>query len=126
MKLIIKGKLPNLNDYTYACRGYRGNVMGARMKKDCEALISWHIKQSKLKKVDKPVRLQFVWYEPNKRRDKDNVSAFGRKVILDALVKNNILEDDGWKYIVGFSDDFYVDKENPRIEVEINEEGSML
>lgn len=32
-----------------------------------------------------------------------------------------ILKGDGWKYVVGFSDRFEVDKENPRIEVLIRE-----
>lgn len=42
-------------------------------------------------------------------------------VIQDALVKAKIITDDGWKNIIGFSDEFYVDKENPRIEVVIEE-----
>lgn len=32
-----------------------------------------------------------------------------------------VLKDDGWKHVVGFSDRFEVDKENPRIEVIIKE-----
>lgn len=54
-------------------------------------------------------------------RDLDNISSFGRKVIQDALVNAAILKGDGWKYVVGFSDRFEVDKENPRIEVLIRE-----
>lgn len=65
--------------------------------------------------------MQYKWYKPNSRRDLDNISSFGRKVIQDALVKAKIITDDGWKNIVGFSDKFYVDKENPRIEVVIEE-----
>lgn len=33
----------------------------------------------------------------------------------------NVLHNDGWKQIVAFSDTFYIDKENPRIEVLITE-----
>ena len=65
--------------------------------------------------------MEYTWYEPNKRRDKDNISSFGRKVIQDALVGAAVLKDDGWKHVVGFSDRFEVDKENPRIEVRIIE-----
>ena len=43
--------------------------------------------------------------------------------LQDALVKSGVLQGDGWKHIVGFSDEFYIDKENPRIEVEIREVG---
>lgn len=55
------------------------------------------------------------------RRDLDNISSFGRKVIQDALVNAAVLKGDGWKHVVGFSDRFEVDKENPRIEVRIIE-----
>lgn len=67
------------------------------------------------------VRMKYTWYERNKRRDKDNISSFGRKIIQDGLVQAGVLPDDGWEYIDGFSDDFWVDKKNPRVEVEIEE-----
>ena len=31
------------------------------------------------------------------------------------------LPGDGWRQIVGFSDKFYIDQENPRVEVVIRE-----
>lgn len=65
--------------------------------------------------------MHYTRYEPNKRQDKDNISSFGRKVIQDSLVQYGVLKDDGWKHVVGFSDRFEVDKENPRIEVKIIE-----
>ena len=40
-------------------------------------------------------------------------------MIQDALVKSGLLQNDGWKEIISFSDEFYVDPDNPRIEVEI-------
>ena len=58
-------------------------------------------------------------HEKDRRRDKDNICAFGRKVIQDALVKARYLSNDGWKNIRGFEDHFEVDAKNPRIEVEI-------
>lgn len=73
-------------------------------------------------RITKPVRMKYTWYEPNKRRDLDNVSSFGRKVIQDALVVSKVLKNDGWNEIKGFSDEFYVDSKNPRIEVLIMEE----
>lgn len=70
--------------------------------------------------INQPVSLVFSWYEPNKKRDKDNI-AFAKKFILDSLVKSRILQGDGWKYVDGFSDKFYVDKNSPRVEVEMLE-----
>ena len=119
--LIIQGQLPNLNDYTYACRSH--NRVGAKMKRDAERIISAYIMQQ-LKGVafKKTVRLSFRWYEPNKKRDLDNV-CFAKKFILDALVSNGIIIADGWKGVIGFTDEFFVDSENPRIEVDIEEVG---
>ena len=71
--------------------------------------------------IEKPVEIKYTYFEPNKKRDLDNISAFAHKVIQDGLVKGGLLANDGWMNIVGFSDDFYVDKENPRIEVTIRE-----
>lgn len=56
----------------------------------------------------------------------DNVSAFGRKVIQDALVVAGKLKNDGWDNIRGFCDDFAIDKEKPRIEVTIYEAGEEM
>jgi Holliday junction resolvase RusA-like endonuclease len=68
-----------------------------------------------------PVKLHFRFYEPNRKRDLDNISGFAHKVIQDALVSCGVLGGDGWKYITGYTDEFFVDKQNPRIEVEIEE-----
>lgn len=118
MKFTIHGRLANLNDYVNACRTNR--IKGNRIRRENQDICVWEIK-SQLKRIhiDKPVILHFAWYERNRKRDHDNVSSFGRKVIQDALVECGILKDDGWDYIVGFTDEFYIDNRNPRIEVEI-------
>ena len=119
-KLTISGQLPNLNDYTTANRANR--YKGAEMKKQAEHTIGCHIKQQLGRlRINHPVYLRYKWYEPNKRRDKDNI-AFAQKFIQDSLVKCGIIEDDGWNNIIGFSHEFEVDKKNPRIEVIIEEE----
>lgn len=120
-KFIIKGRLDGLNDYTVANR--TNPKKGNRMKSDNETIVMCAIRtQLKQLHIEKPVLLKFTWYEPNRKRDHDNVSSFGRKVIQDALVKCKVLHDDGWKFVTGFTDDFYCDKENPRIEVLIVEQ----
>lgn len=115
--LTIQGSLPNLNDYTKACRTNR--FAGAKMKQESERIITAYIQQQ-LQNVSfkGAVRLSFRWYERNKRRDLDNI-CFAKKFILDALVSNGIIETDDWRGVVGFTDEFSIDKENPRIEVSI-------
>lgn len=118
--LTIPGTLPNLNDYIAAERTNRHK--GAQMKRDNGNIVAVAIRQClRGVGIEKPVFMEYTWYEPNRRRDMDNISSFGRKVIQDALVDAGVLKDDGWKYIAGFSDRFEVDKENPRIEVKIKE-----
>ncbi len=118
--LIIPGMLNNLNDYIAAERTNRHK--GAKMKASNEDIVIIGIRQCmRGVRIEKPVFMEYTWVEPNKRRDKDNISSFGRKVIQDALVSAGVLKDDGWKYVVGFSDRFEVDRENPRIEVLIKE-----
>lgn len=118
--LTIPGTLNNLNDYIVAERTNRHK--GAKMKADNGNIVIMSIRQCiRGIKIENPVFMEYTWIEPNKRRDKDNISSFGRKVIQDALVSAGVLKDDGWRYVEGFSDRFEVDKKNPRIEVLIKE-----
>ena len=118
--LIVPTRLNNLNDYLSAERTSR--YKGAEMKAQNEELVKIAIKQQmKGIRIEEPVFMEYRWYEKNRRRDLDNISSFGRKVIQDALVQTHVLQNDGWKEIEGFSDEFFVDADNPRIEVLIRE-----
>lgn len=117
--LVIPGRLPGLNEYISAERANR--YKGAKLKRESEDIVVFAIKKClNGVKIRSPVRMDYVWYEKDKRRDCDNIT-FGRKVIQDALVSAGVLKDDGWKYVVGFSDRFEVDRDNSRIEVLIKE-----
>ena len=118
-KLVIHGRLMGLNEYTRENR--RDPRAGNRLKRQAEEQVFAAIKQSRLGKIPTPCIMKYTWYERDRRRDLDNISSFGRKCIQDALVKAGKLGGDGWDYIAGFSDDFVVDKANPRIEVEFME-----
>lgn len=118
--LTVHASLNNLNDYISAERASR--YKGADMKARNETLVKIAIKQQlRGLRIETPVYMEYRWYEKNRRRDLDNISSFGRKVIQDSLVQTHVLQNDGWKEIIGFSDDFFVDADNPRIEVLIRE-----
>ena len=120
-RLSIRGRLPGLNEYTNACR--TSPRAGADMKQQAQELVMWHIlSQIRGQRFTKPVFLLFTFYEQDRRRDRDNVSSFARKVIQDALVKCGTLQDDGWDQVTGYLDRFQVDKKNPRIEVQFIEQ----
>ena len=119
-KLTVWGQLPGMNEYIDACR--RNFHAGAKLNKEQEYTVTVCARKTlKRWKADGPVFMKYTWYEPNKRRDKDNVSSFGRKIIQDALVSGGWLKNDGWADIVGFSDEFRIDKKEPRVEVDIEE-----
>lgn len=119
-KLIILGRLPGLNEYTAANR--TNPYKGGKMKKDAEDTIIWQIRhQLRGMHIDNPVILKYDFFEPNRKRDLDNISSFAHKVIQDSLVKTGVLKNDGWNEIRGYLDQFYCDNKNPRIEVTIVE-----
>lgn len=118
-KFTIRGTLPGLNEYIEQERRHR--QAGAKLKRQCERVVLHALRSLGKLQIEEPVYMVYHWYEKDRRRDKDNISSFGRKVIQDALVKAHILQNDGWKNIIGFEDRFEVDKKNPRIVVEIIE-----
>ncbi len=119
--LSIPGRLPGLNEYTDTCR--TNPRAGAKMKRQAQETAGWYITaQLRKQQFEKPVFLLFTFYEQDRRRDRDNVSSFARKVIQDALVQCGVLHDDGWDYVTGYLDQFKVDKKSPRIVVEFIEQ----
>ena len=117
MRLIIPGELTDLNTYINRERGNR--YAAAATKEEDTNRVYWECKSQKLKCINVAVFVSCTWFCKNKRKDKDNI-AFGKKSILDGLVKAKVLSNDGWDQVVGFQDTFVIDKENPRVEIEPN------
>lgn len=113
MKFEIPGRLPGLNEIIDAAK--RNPHEYARMKETCTAMVAWLAK--KLPRFEK-VALVITWYEPDQRRDPDNIMA-GQKFILDGLVAAGTIPNDSQKYVRGIVHGFKVDRKNPRVEVEI-------
>ena len=70
------------------------------MKKKWTKLAEKSAKDAKLVPFKSPVWIRCVWYEGDRRRDLDNVSA-AIKFVLDGLVEMGILKDDSQKYVRG-------------------------
>ena len=114
----IDGRLGSLNEYILKCRTGTKGIIGNIYKHEQQDIVTNFIRKSNLQRITEyPVSIIFNFYEKNFRRDLDNVSSWSHKCILDALVKENILENDGWKQIQSIQDVFAVDKDNPRIEI---------
>lgn len=120
IKFVIHGELMDLNKYINVCRA---NKFGGGMakKKEQQKVTKEIIKQIPNEKMQNKCLIGFKWFTKDARKDVDN-TIFAKKFILDALVENGVLIDDSRKYVVGIAYDLvYVDKLNPRIEVEILE-----
>lgn len=120
MKIEIPMRLPSLNEYIDANRISRGKWnKGNQMKQDTQRDITPYLK--KLGTYSNPVKINFYWIEPDRRRDLDNV-CFAKKFILDAMVQAGIISNDNRKHVTGFTDYFGYDKGNPKVIVEVIED----
>lgn len=92
------------------------------MKRQNEDAVIWSIRQNlRGIHINKPVLVYYRFYEPNRRRDNDNILSCAAKFVQDSLVKTKVLPDDSQKFIHRFYFDTDVDNKNPRIEVVITE-----
>ena len=108
--LWVPGPLPGLNEIIAAAKGCGGRgILYAKMKREWGEAIAWRCREQALLPM-KQTSLSFVWREKSRRRDPDNVAA-GRKFVLDALVAEKLLPDDGWDEIAGWTDKFEVSSE---------------
>lgn len=117
----VPGRLPGLNEYINASKRHRGrDNAGNILKRECQALISAHIpRYAKGQLYDKPVHVSFTFWEANRKRDPDNISAVAHKFILDALVQDKVLKNDGMNIVRNIDDTWLLCPESPRIEVSL-------
>lgn len=120
MKFDIEGRLPGLNEMIDAAKKGKGKYQPySMMKQTYTEMVAWLAKMlPKYEQVD----IIITWYEPNEKRDPDNVQA-GCKFILDGLVKAGTIPNDTRRYIKSITHIPELDRENPRVEVEIQEIG---
>ena len=116
-RIIIPLPLMTLNQYI---KVERGNMFGgAKVKKQATETVMLAVRKEMNRGVKfqwgKPLSFDWYWYD--KRTDPDNI-AFQHKFIFDGMQKAKFLENDNWDHIVELRDRFFIDKANPRVEVE--------
>jgi Holliday junction resolvase RusA-like endonuclease len=120
-ELWVPGPLPSLNDLIGAAKGAGGTGTNySKLKKQWQFTVWAYAKKARLKRADGPVDVEFVWREKNRRRDLDNISGGGQKLVLDGLVKAGVLEDDGWEHVFSIQHRFHVDPRNPGVLIRIS------
>lgn len=125
-RFVVEGRLVGHNAYIRIAKGKAGYRFANVKKKEEEAKVIRGINSAGLAGIENnlkyPLTFKFKWIEPNRKRDLDNITS-SMKFIFDAMTKANVIVDDRWKYVAGFSHEFSVDKDNPRVIVEIYENG---
>ena len=105
----FEGPLPGLNiSLGLANQRYGKTNAYAIKKRTLQKALVAQIEECSLVKMEK-VTIDFIWHEPNRRRDPDNIIS-AKKYILDALVHARILSGDGWRWIKGLSDEWKIDE----------------
>lgn len=82
-------------------------------------LIRGAIKKQRLQPM-KCVSVVFEWHEPDRRRDFDNIM-FAQKFVMDSLVQQRILKNDGWTQISNIEHRVVLDPTNPGVRVTLEE-----
>lgn len=107
---VIKGRT-----YNARARVYYNNV---KDKNDeiCIASIKHTIKRIR---IEYPIRCHFRIYMTNRGQCRSDIYAACEKSFLDALQKAKVIKNDGWNDVLDSTFHTYIDKDNPRIEVDI-------
>lgn len=117
MKIIIKG-VPRTkkNHQQVVMRGKRPIIIQGEAYRQYEELALWQLPHPR-EPIRGPCNVKCVYYMPNRRRvDLLNLLA----ATMDILVKGRVLEDDNSAIVVSHDGSrVRVDRENPRVEVEI-------
>lgn len=115
--LTITGELTDLNAYIKAMNSNR--FAGNGIKQYETDRVVMEANKQRVPSIDTyPVHIVYRWYPKDRKKDVDNI-VFGKKFINDGLVRAGVLENDSQKYLSGMSDFIEVDRNKPRVEVEI-------
>ena len=115
-RFTVWGRLCGYNDL------HKTWYISRRIKQQAMDTVMWYARIAQIRPITGKCKVSLICYEPNRRRDPDNVISGARKVILDALQQMGVLHGDGQKYVSsGINDEVRVDKDHPRVEVTIDE-----
>lgn len=102
VRLWVPSRMPGLNELLSAKSTQRGNWSSYNdVKQRLFGQIQLLVRSKGIRPVG-PGHFSFLFVEPDRRRDPDNVAAGGIKILLDALVGAEVLAGDGWAHVLGF------------------------
>jgi Holliday junction resolvase RusA-like endonuclease len=113
---IAKKSALNVNWYRNA-HHHVSNAAKKKFKKEIQPQLD------KFDKFTPPIRIKYTYYaKMNNNPDLDNFVGTVKKFFQDALSESGLIPDDNVKYIIANSE-YYggIDRDNPRVEVEVIE-----
>ena len=112
-KPIDKPYHPSINQWMIMKRP----MMNA-LKQKWKDFIIWFIKKEGYSDlhIEKCTMSFTVYYQTNRRHDIDNTTP---KFILDGMAESGFIIDDDSKHLISLTLECYVDKDNPRTEIEV-------
>lgn len=72
-------------------------------------------------KIDKPIVCKFYIFAKDKMHDRGNINSAVEKSFLDALQQKKVIKNDGFDDVLDSEFHTYLDRNNPRVVVEIIE-----
>jgi len=120
-KIFIPYNFITLNEYINKERTNKYKASTIKKRETNIACFYFKPYTNTIKQLKTPLKLKFVWYLDNKKKDLDNI-VFSKKFIIDGLVKIECLKNDGQKYINSFEDSIvYCDINKTGVEIEFIE-----
>lgn len=117
MKFTIPGRLAGMNDIIASSRTHW--AAGGKLKKQQTDICALALLVQRIPAIKEPIALEIYWFEQNRKRDIDNVSA-GIKFILDGMVQRGTIPNDTRRWVGSITHFFpEPDPVNPRVEVKI-------
>lgn len=104
-EFVVGQRLDGMNDIIGKARTHW--TVGARQKKEQQAIVMDYAFVAKLTPIAGPFRLDIVWVEKDDARDPDNITA-AKKFILDGLQEMGMIKNDNQKYLTGWSESWRI------------------
>ncbi len=71
----------------------------AKEKRKWSTLVALYAREQNFKVITEPAHFEFELWEPNRKRDPDNMCFGAAKFLLDALQDAKLLENDSWNWV---------------------------
>jgi Holliday junction resolvase RusA-like endonuclease len=99
--LFIRQRMPGGNDLLKWAK--TNPRWYASEKRKWGTLVALYAREQGFKVISSPAHFEFELWEPNRRRDPDNMCFGASKFLLDALQDAKLLENDNWNWVRSFA-----------------------